>query len=152
MASNCTPMVRTTNGVHYRTDEDFLLYPLATEEQPLCPACREPLKLAFLRPLQAVREVLIRELSSLDRTGHCIDQEGHSSLFNFCFPQYVVLRELDSLTSCQRIACIMPIRAGIIVPLFCAVKVQLAPARGLASLFNLVPIHIAFVTEVWRVL
>ncbi len=30
-----------------RTDQDFLLYPLGTEEQPLCPACGEPMMIAL---------------------------------------------------------------------------------------------------------
>jgi transposase-like protein len=29
-----------------RTDQDFLLYPLATEEQPSCSACRKPMTIA----------------------------------------------------------------------------------------------------------
>jgi hypothetical protein len=36
-----------------RSDEEFLLYPLATEGQPLCPACREPMKMALLEARSA---------------------------------------------------------------------------------------------------
>ena len=30
-----------------RTDQDFLLYPLGTEDQPHCPACGKPMTLAL---------------------------------------------------------------------------------------------------------
>ena len=30
-----------------RTDLDFLLYPLATEEQPSCPECGKPMTIAL---------------------------------------------------------------------------------------------------------
>jgi len=30
-----------------RTDQDFLMYPLATEEQPDCPRCGKPMKVAM---------------------------------------------------------------------------------------------------------
>jgi transposase-like protein len=30
-----------------RTDLDFLLYPLATDEQPECPACGKPMTVAM---------------------------------------------------------------------------------------------------------
>ena len=29
-----------------RVDQDFLLYPLATEEEPHCPACGKPMMIA----------------------------------------------------------------------------------------------------------
>jgi hypothetical protein len=54
----------------------------------------------------------------------------HRSLLSFCFPQCVVLREvLDSLTPCRLIACIMPISAKIIGPLFSAACVTQAENR-----------------------
>jgi hypothetical protein len=31
-----------------RADQDFLLYPLATEEEPCCPACGKPMTMALL--------------------------------------------------------------------------------------------------------
>jgi transposase-like protein len=30
-----------------RTDQDFLLYPLGTEDRPHCPACGKPMTLAL---------------------------------------------------------------------------------------------------------
>jgi len=30
-----------------RTDQEFLLYPLATEERPACPGCGEPMLVAM---------------------------------------------------------------------------------------------------------
>ena len=59
-----------------------------------------------------------------------MDQDDHSSLFSLRFPQCVVLLEVNSLTQCRLIACIMPIRANIIGPLFSAASVtQCAAAR-----------------------
>jgi transposase-like protein len=38
---------QSTREAAMRTDQDFLLYPLGTEDRPHCPACGKPMTLAL---------------------------------------------------------------------------------------------------------